>query len=288
MEDWPSTTCSVRHAEGFNTGQAASGALWVSERLPIPNERALGAADWHAKCNDSAVQMSPHEERTMSLTGGKTREAAGGSLSESLSEYRNAPETLVLAIPRGGVPVGSRLADCLGVELDVFAVQKVGLPGHEELAVGAVTFDGVYCLDQRLIAHLQVPAYDLERAKRREVEHVERWSLALRGTTEAPKVDGRRVILVDDGLSTGSTACAALTWLRREEPAEVVLAVPVGSVRAFARVSHLADKVVRLATPDPFLGIADFYDDYPKLTDDDVRRLLTMFPSRSRLRSDSE
>src|SRR5688500_10126875 len=180
------------------------------------------------------------------------REDAGRQLALELAPYAGRPDLLVLALPRGGVPVGFEIARALGAPLDVFLVRKLGVPGHEELAMGAIASGGTRVLDRRLLERLGIPPEAVEEVTSNERREMARRAVAFRGTRPDPDGTGKTVILVDDGLATGSTMRAAVSALRRQEPAAVVVAVPVGAASTCAEMAAEADDVVCATTPDPF------------------------------------
>ncbi len=160
------------------------------------------------------------------------RRDAGRLLAERLTPYAGRDDVVVLALPRGGVPVGAEVASALGAPLDVFVVRKLGVPGHEELAMGALASGGVRVLNEDVVMHLAVPDEIIDQVAVREARELERREYLYRGDAAPIEVRGRTVILVDDGLATGSTMKAAVRAVRQRDPAEVVVAVPVGSAEA--------------------------------------------------------
>ena len=181
---------------------------------------------------------------------------------------------LVLALPRGGVPVGYEVAKQLGAPLDVLLVRKLGLPGHEELALGAVATGGVRVLHDALLAQFGISAETLARIAERETRELQRRERAYRGEQPPRDVAGRTVILVDDGLATGASMRAALRALRQRGPAAVVVAVPVAPPAVCAALRREADEVVCARTPEPFAAVGQWYDDFGQTGDDEVRELL--------------
>jgi predicted phosphoribosyltransferase len=181
---------------------------------------------------------------------------------------------VVLALPRGGVPVASEVARALRAPLDVFLVRKLGVPFHRELAMGAIATGGVRVLNTAVVDALGIPTEAIEAIAREEEAELARREHAYRGDRGAPDVRGKIVILVDDGLATGATMRAAVMALRRLGPARVVVAVPTASPEACADMADVADEVVCAETPDPFLAVGAWYEDFSETSDDDVRRLL--------------
>jgi predicted phosphoribosyltransferase len=202
------------------------------------------------------------------------RRDAGRKLATRLARYANRPDVLVLALPRGGVPVGYEVARALGVALDVFVVRKLGLPGHEEFAMGAVATGGVRVLNPEIVEHVGIPGRMIDAVTRREQQEVERRERAYRGTRPIPEVRGKIVILVDDGLATGSTMRAAVVALKQQQPARVVVAVPVASRETCEQLRREADEVVCLVTLEPFYAVGLWYQDFSQTTDEEVRALL--------------
>jgi len=202
------------------------------------------------------------------------RRDAGRFLATRLSAYANRPDVLVLALPRGGVPVGAEVARALGAPLDVFLVRKLGVPGHEELAMGAVATGGVRVLNEDVVQALGIPHDVIEAVAAREQQELERRARLYRGDGPPPDVHGRTVILVDDGLATGATMQAAIRALRRQQPARIVVAVPTASAETCEELRAEVDEVVCAVTPEPFYAVGLWYDDFSQTTDDDVRELL--------------
>ncbi|NOK18606.1 phosphoribosyltransferase [Corallococcus carmarthensis] len=183
-------------------------------------------------------------------------------------------DLVVLALPRGGVPVGFEVARMLGGPLDVFAVRKLGTPGHEELAMGAIATGGVAVLNAGVVRRLGIPEAAIAAAVEREARELARRDQLFRDGRPPARVEGRTVILVDDGLATGSTMRAALRALRQQGPARIVVGVPVGAPETCASLQGEADAVVCLYTPEPFFAVGQWYEDFTQTTDDEVRELL--------------
>jgi predicted phosphoribosyltransferase len=200
---------------------------------------------------------------------------AGRRLAEALSSYADQPDLLILALPRGGVPVAYEVARALHAPFDVFLVRKLGFPGHPELAMGAIATGGVRILDRQLIRMYDVPAEAIERvtaAERREMDRRER---LYRDGRPPPDVSGRTVILVDDGLATGSTMRAAVEALREEGAKKIVVAVPVAAPDTCAAMKDEVDEIVCALTPEPFRAVGIWYADFSETTDEEVRDLLS-------------
>jgi putative phosphoribosyl transferase len=204
----------------------------------------------------------------------RDRYAAGRQLAAKLVAYANRPDVVVLALPRGGVPVGYEVARALGAPLDVFVVRKLGLPWNEELAMGAIASGGVRVLDPDLIRFARVSEDEVQRITAAEQAELERRERRYRGDRPFPDLRGKTVILVDDGLATGSTMRAAVAALRQEGPSRVVVAVPVAAPETCGALRDVADEVVCTFTPEPFRGVGLWYDDFSQTTDDEVQELL--------------
>ena len=204
----------------------------------------------------------------------RDRRDAGRRLAASLAKYANRPDVVVLALPRGGVPVGYEVATALGVPLEVFVVRKLGLPGHDEFAMGAIASGGVTVLDQDLLRIARVSEADLRRVIAAEEKELARRERQYRGDRPFPDLRGKTVILVDDGLATGSTMRAAVEALRQEGPARIVVAVPVSSPEICDAFRDLADEVVCAETPEPFRAVGLWYGDFSQTTDEEVHELL--------------
>ena len=204
----------------------------------------------------------------------RDREEAGRLLAERLRGYAGRDDVIVLALPRGGVPVASEVAKALGVPLGVFVVRKLGVPGHEELAMGAIASGGVILLDEGLVRSLGLRRDELERVVTTELRELERREQAYTGGRGPSDLEGETVILVDDGLATGSTMRAAALAVRRSNPARVVVGVPVASPETCDEFRDVVDQTVCLLTPRPFRAVGLWYDDFSQTSDDEVRRLL--------------
>lgn len=201
------------------------------------------------------------------------RQDAGERLADLL-ERRVAADALVLALPRGGVPVAAVIARRLGLELDVLLVRKLGVPGHEELAMGAIATGGAQVLNQEVLAQLPIDPGMVEAVKQREQSELQRREQAYRGNRPMPRLQGREVILVDDGLATGATMRAAVQALQQYQPQRLIVAVPVAPPEAVLQLEQEADEVVCLLTPSVFYGVGYWYEDFSQTSDDEVRTLL--------------
>lgn len=204
----------------------------------------------------------------------RDRADAGRMLAARLAAYAYRPDVLVLALPRGGVPVGYEVARALGTPLDVYIVRKLGVPGYEELAMGAIATGGAPVLNQEVVNSLHIPPSIIEAVAAREQRELERREHLYRGNRPPPEVRGRTVILVDDGLATGATMRAAIAALRRQQPARLVVAVPVASRETCDALRPEVDEVVCAMTPEPFHAVGLWYEDFAPTTDDEVRDLL--------------
>ena len=202
------------------------------------------------------------------------RTEAGRALGAALKAYRGQRDLLVLALPRGGVPVASQIAATLNAPLDILVVRKLGTPGHEELAMGAIASGGVQVLNRDVVRARDIGDRVIENAVARELREVERRETAYRGERVRPAVEGKCVIVVDDGLATGATMRAAVAALRVQKPSRIVVAVPVAPTETVTLLAREADEVVCLATPEPFWAIGQWYDDFPQVSDEEVRTLL--------------
>jgi putative phosphoribosyl transferase len=203
----------------------------------------------------------------------RDRRHAGQALANAL-ERRAGDDVVVLALPRGGVPIAFEVATRLGAPLDVFIVRKLGVPGHEELAMGAIASGGVQVLSDELIARLGIGKDAIARVAARERRELARREVAYRGDRTPLDVAGRTVILIDDGLATGATMKAAVAGLRQLGPKQIVVAVPVAAPESCQEVGELVDEIVCLVTPSPFWGVGNWYDDFSQTSDDEVRTLL--------------
>ena len=208
------------------------------------------------------------------MTRYRNRNDAGRELARHLTEYAGRPDVVVLGLPRGGVPIAAAVGSQLGAPIDVFLVRKLGVPGHPELAMGAIAEGGIKVLSHRIIGDLGIPPALVNEVAVRERLQLDRHdALFRRGRHRAP-IAGRTVILVDDGLATGATMEAAIVALREQQPARIIVAAPVGAKDTCARLAPMADRVVCPLTPDPFTAVGLWYDNFDPTSDDEVRRLL--------------
>ncbi|HEU4478546.1 MAG TPA: phosphoribosyltransferase [Pyrinomonadaceae bacterium] len=204
----------------------------------------------------------------------KDRRDAGRRLAAQLPHYADRKDAVVLALPRGGVPVGYEVARKLNAPLDVFLVRKLGVPGHEELAMGAIASGGVRVLNAEIVTYLGIPDEVIDRVAAVERRELERRELAYRDNRSRPEVKDRVVILIDDGLATGSTMRAATESLRQQEPRRIVVAVPVSSRETCEELRSEVDEIVCPVTPEYFQGVSLWYEDFAQTSDEEVRQLL--------------
>ena len=205
----------------------------------------------------------------------RDRHEAGRQLATALRAYAGRPDVLVLALPRGGVPVGYEVALALDAPLDVMQVRKLGVPGHEELAMGAIASGGVRIVSQDVVELLQIPDRVIATVAAAEERELDRRERMYRQGRPFPDMRGRTVILVDDGLATGSTMRAAAAALRAEGAGRIVAAVPVAPQESCDALSDMVDEVVCAITPQPFRAVGEWYDDFTQIGDDEVRDLLS-------------
>lgn len=204
----------------------------------------------------------------------RDRREAGRLLAARLASYANRPDVLVLALPRGGVPVAYEVARALGAPLDVFLVRKLGVPGQEELAMGAVATGGVRVINKQIVHALRIPDHVIDMVAAKEQQELARRERLYRGDRPPPEVRGRTVILVDDGLATGASMQAAITALRQHHPARIVVAVPTAAPETCEALRAEVDDVVCAITPEPFYSVGLWYGDFSQTTDEEVKDLL--------------
>lgn len=201
----------------------------------------------------------------------RDREEAGQVLAAALRKYADRDDVLVLALPRGGVPVAAEVAGALGAPLDLFLVRKLGTPAHPELAMGAIASGGIRVLNDDVVRWYGIGPADIEAVASQEQRELERRERAYREGREATPLEGRVVIVIDDGLATGSTMKAAVQAVRLHNPARIVVAVPVGARDTCADLSALADEVVCARMPEPFSAVGQWYLDFSQTTDEEVQ-----------------
>jgi predicted phosphoribosyltransferase len=238
-------------------------AHWFEER---------GALEESCPWRSNLVSEKP--ETTTMRTQFHDREEAGRLLAEKLIAYANRPDVLVLALPRGGVPVAAQVAKELNAPLDVFVVRKLGFPGHPELAMGAIATGGIRVLNPEVVDSLHVPGDVIEAVTVNERDELKRRERAYRDDLPAPDVRGKTVILVDDGIATGSTMLAAVAALRQVEAGRIVVSAPTIASTTFDLMRDAADEVAVVIVPEEFYGVGQSYEDFSQTTDEEVRELL--------------
>lgn len=215
----------------------------------------------------------------------RDRVDAGQRLAEVLTSYADVPDVLVLGLPRGGVPVAFEVARTLGADFDVFVVRKLGVPGQEELAMGAIASGGIQVLNDDVVDMLRLPQEVIDRVAEKERAELERREVLYRGDRPPLNATGRTIILVDDGLATGSTMRAAVASIRAQSPSRLIVAVPVAAAETCEMLRSEVDEIVCLATPEPFQAVGLWYGDFSQTTDAEVRDLLERSGNRRLLRS---
>ena len=204
----------------------------------------------------------------------KDRRDAGRKLAQKLTAYAGQPDLLTLALPRGGVPVAYEVARALNAPLDVFLVRKLGLPGQEELAIGAIATGGVRVLNRDIIRTLSIPDEVINFVARRELQELQRRERLYRGDRPPPEVRDRTIILIDDGLATGASMRAAVVSSRARHPARILVAVPIAAETVCEAFRTEVDEIICAVTPEPFYGVGRWYEDFSQITDQEVRILL--------------
>jgi predicted phosphoribosyltransferase len=204
----------------------------------------------------------------------RDRSEAGRLLAYRLKDYAYRPDVLVLALPRGGVPVAIEVAESLQAPLDVFVVRKLGVPGHGELAMGAIASGGVRVLNEDVIDYLRIPGNVIDAVAAREQVELEYRERTYRMGRPLPDIYNRTVILVDDGLATGSSMRAAVRALKLRHPARIVVAVPVAAAETAEEISKEVDEIVCVSTPESFQSVSAWYENFSQTTDEEVRELL--------------
>ncbi|MHC5745243.1 MAG: phosphoribosyltransferase [Nostoc sp.] len=204
----------------------------------------------------------------------KDRRFAGQVLAKELTAYANDPDVLVLGLPRGGIPVAFEVAKTLNAPLDVLVVRKLGVPDQEELAMGAIASGGVRIVNKYIISLEKIPDEVIARVAAQEERELERRERLYRGNRPLRNLQGRTVILVDDGLATGATMWAAVVTVRKQQPAQIVIAVPVAAPETCQELETEIDEIVCISTPSPFQSVGLWYESFPQTTDEEVRDLL--------------
>lgn len=199
---------------------------------------------------------------------------AGAELAAKLGSYAGDPSVLVLGLPRGGVPVAYEVAKALGAPLDIFVVRKLGVPGHRELAMGAIASGGVRVLNTEILQALRISEADVDRVAAEEEKELDRQQRAYRGDAPFPDLAGRTVIVVDDGLATGSTMRAAVRAIRQHNARKIVIAAPVAAADTIRSLASEADQIVCVNAPDTFHAVSLWYQTFSQTSDEEVRRLL--------------
>jgi len=202
------------------------------------------------------------------------RKEAGDQLAAKLTEYAYRQDVIVLALPRGGVPVGFEIAQALHVPLDVIVVRKLGVPGQEELAMGAIATGNVRILNNDVVQFLSIPTELIDKIALNEQQELERRERLYRGDRPAYDVSGRTVILVDDGIATGATMHAALAAIKQRQPSRIIIAVPTAAPSTCNEFAVEVDELVCLIQPEPFIAVSYWYRQFSQTSDDEVRRLL--------------
>jgi predicted phosphoribosyltransferase len=202
------------------------------------------------------------------------RKDAGLQLAEKLSPYANRDDVIVLALPRGGVPVAFEVAKALHAPLDVFIVRKLGVPGHSELAMGAIAMGGVTLFNKGIVSDLHISKEEIDTVIAKESQELQRRELAYRGTHTPPNIKHKTVILVDDGIATGASMHVAIDALRRLEPSKIIVAVPVAPTDASDLFSTIADEFICPLVPPHFNAVGQWYEDFTQTEDDEVHTLL--------------
>jgi len=202
------------------------------------------------------------------------RHVAGRKLAQKLSRYAGRSGVIVLALPRGGVPVAYEVARSMNAPLDVLIVRKLGVPGREELAIGAIASGGIWVLNNDIIESLKIDQKTIDAVTEQEMKEVQRREGQYRGDRPAPDVKGHTIILIDDGLATGATMLAAVAALRAQEPARIVVAVPAAAPEAIRLIQPKVDEVVYVIAPGSFEGVGKWYEDFSQTPDEEVQNLL--------------
>jgi putative phosphoribosyl transferase len=242
----------------------------VPRRVSLPNR--AGIVERGARVNSSVD--------TAGRTRFRDRSEAGRVVAEELRRYAGRDDVVVLALPRGGVPVGYEVAKALGAPLDVFVARKLGVPGYPELAMGAIASGGVAVLDQGLVQSLGISKEAIRQVVAQEARELERREAAYRDGRPPPDLEGKTVILVDDGLATGATMRAAALAVKEQGPARVVVAVPVAAAQTCDKFRGDVDEIICALTPEPFNAVGMWYENFDQTTDEEVRELLARAAGR--------
>ena len=268
------------------------GKVW-SRRVKSRSHASSGTAAWPVSRRYSAFRRAPPgtgiaprsivAARDPTQRIFRNRREAGLELAERLRQYGGRDDVVVLGLPRGGVPVASEVARVLEAPLDIFVVRKLGVPGHSELAMGAIAGGGVRVLNDDVVRWYGLPLATIDAVASAEQAELERREHAYRNGRSPIPLGGRVVLIVDDGLATGSTMRAAVRAVRQLKPSRVVVAVPVGAPDTCRDLERAADEVVCLATPEPFEAVGLWYEDFGQTTDEEVRDLLAASTARARV-----
>ena len=202
------------------------------------------------------------------------RQEGGIMLAKELRRYDHDENAIVLGLPRGGLPVAYEVARVLHLPLDIFLVRKLGVPGHEEMAMGAIASGGVRVLNADVVRQLRIDRKSLDNVSKKEQRELQRREKAYRGERPRPALKGRTAILVDDGLATGATMRAAIKSLRQHNPARIVVAVPTAAPSTCDELADEVDELVYVIAPEPFMAVGVWYEDFPQTSDDEVRDIL--------------
>lgn len=205
----------------------------------------------------------------------KDRRSGGLKIAELLASYANRPDVIVLGLPRGGVPVAYEVAAALNAPLDVFIVRKIGVPGHPELAMGAIASGGAYYLNEGILSRLNISREEIATVVRKEKEELHRREYVYRAGRPPLNLKNRRVILVDDGLATGASMLAAIRAVRELGPKEVVVAVPVSSRSSLSTIKPYVENIACVIAPYDFRSVGEWYEDFGQTTDEEVHQLLS-------------
>jgi predicted phosphoribosyltransferase len=210
----------------------------------------------------------------------RDRRDAGRAVAHAMADYAGRDDLLVLALPRGGVPVAYEIADALNATLDLMLVRKLGVPGHEELAMGAIATGGARVVNRDVVDALAIPESTIAAVEQKELRELRRREIEYRGSRPAPDLQDKRVVLVDDGLATGASMLAAVDAVRQRNPRAITVAVPVAPPSTIEQFRRRVDEVICPHTPEPFFGVGAWYSDFEQTTDDEVRWLLEQAWSR--------
>jgi len=203
------------------------------------------------------------------------RQQAGKLLATYLTHYTNQPQTLVLALPRGGVPVGYEIAMALNLPLDIFIVRKLGVPQHDELAMGAMASGGMTVFNQDIVKTFSISSEDIQNVIQKETQEMQRREKAYRGNRAFPDIAGKTLILVDDGIATGATLRAAIHALRTLKPEAIIVAIPIAEKTSYDALTTLVDKIICPLIPTDFSSVGSGYNVFPQVSDEEVSRLLS-------------